>query len=117
MTIHYPTPSVSLPSAAFQWLDANGNLLDFSSGWTFKMTIGQPPNAAVITKTNQTYFVTNSVTPPPVGVPNLTVNWAIGELAALSPGRWRFQITATDNTSGGSRVMTGTMVIDESTLV
>lgn len=116
MTIHYPTPAASLPAAAFQWLDAGGNLLDFSSGWTFKMTIGQPPNAAVITKTNQAYFITNSTVPPTVGQANLTVNWEVGELSSLSAGRWRFQITATQTSNGASRVLTGTMVIDESVL-
>ena len=116
MSIHYPTPAASLPAAAFQWLDASGNLLDFSTGWTFKMTIGQPPNVAVITKTNQTYFVPNSTVPPTVGQPNLTINWAPGELNTLTSGRWRFQVTATQNSNGASRVLTGTLVIDESIL-
>lgn len=116
MTIHSPPPAASLPAAAFQWFDASGALLDFSSGWTFKMTIGQPPNGATITKTNQTYFVTNSTVPPTVGQPNLTVNWAVGELSSLSAGRWRFQITATQTSNGASRVLTGTLVIDESVL-
>jgi len=116
MTIHYPTPAASLPAAAFIWLDASGNPLDFSSGWTFSMTIGQPPNMALITKNNQSYFVTNSVSPAPAGVPNLTVNWAPGELSTLSAGRWRFQITATATGSGAARVMTGTLTIDEAVL-
>jgi hypothetical protein len=116
MTIHYPTPAASLPPSAFQWLDVSGAPLDFSSGWTFKMTIGQPPNGATITKTNQSYFVTNSITPPPAGQPNLTVNWAPNELLSLSAGRWRFQITATQTSNGASRVLTGTLVIDESVL-
>jgi hypothetical protein len=117
MTIHYPTPAVNLPAASFQWVDASGNPLDFSSGWTFKMTIGQPPNPAVVTKTDQTYFVPNTMSPPVAGQPNLTVNWAIGELSALSAGRWRFQITAAQTSNGASRVMTGTLIIDESVLV
>lgn len=116
MSIHYPTPAANLPAAAFQWLDASGNLLDFHSGYTFKMTIGQPPNGAVVTKTDQSYFVTNSTTPPTVGQPNLTVEWAVGELTVLSAGRWRFQITATNTSTGDARVLTGTMYIDEAVL-
>jgi hypothetical protein len=116
MTIHYPTPAASLPNAAFQWLDSSGLPIDFSSGWTFKMTIGQPPNVAVITKTNQTYFVTNTISPAPSGLPNLTITWAPNELSPLSAGRWRFQITATQTSTGASRVMTGTLIIDESVL-
>jgi hypothetical protein len=110
MTIHYPTPSASLPAAAFSWTDANNNLIDFSTGYTFRMTIGQPPNRAVITKT--TGFTGYA---PVVGSPNLVVSWAPSELSSLTPGNWHFQITATQ-TGGGQRILTGTLRIDEAVL-
>jgi len=111
MTIHYPTPAASLPAAAFSWIDANSNLIDFSTGWTFKMTIGQPPNSAVITKTSG---LTGYA--PVVGSPNLVVSWSPGELTSLTAGRWTFQITATRTSDGGQRILTGTMKIDEAVL-
>jgi len=107
MTIHYPTNAASLPAAQFHWVDTNGNTIDLSQGWTFKMTVGQPPSLAKITKT--TGFVGLSTNP------NLFVEWAPNELAVLTPGMWYIQLTATNNT-GHSRIMTGTMRIDASVL-
>jgi hypothetical protein len=104
-TIQYPTPAASLPDAEFHWVDVNGNTIDLSSGWTFKMTIGQPPTPAKITKT--TGFTATS------GNPNLSVAWDPQELSVLTPGTWYIQLTAT-NATGHQRIMTGTLRIDAS---
>jgi len=103
MTIHYPTAAASLPAAEFNWIDVNGATLDFSSGWTFKLTIGRPPNAAVLTKT--TGLVGRSTSP------NLFVNWAPNELAVLTPGIWNIQVTASSS-DGHQRILSGTLRID-----
>ena len=108
MTIHYPTPAANLPPAAFAWSDNAGNLLDFTSGYTFRLTLSQPPNPSTIVKTSG--FTTYT---PVAGSPNLSVAWADSELNALTPGRWRLQITATQTSNGGQRVLTGTLTIDE----
>ena len=103
MTIHYPTPAASLPPAEFHWLDVNGDTLDLTTGWTFKMTIGQPPSPARITKTHGFTGLH--------GNPNLFIQWDVNELSVLTPGMWYIQLTATNNT-GHQRIMTGTLRID-----
>lgn len=106
MTIHYPTAAASLPDVEFTWNDADGNAIDFSTGWSFKMTIGRPPNPAVITKTSG---IVGSA-----AVPNLTVVWAPSELASLTPGVWYFQITASYGPQAGkARILTGSIRIDQ----
>jgi len=107
--IEYPTPAASLPDILFTWEDADGNPVDFSSGWTFTMTIGRPPNSAVMTKT--TGFIGFSV------APNLRVSWTSGELSRLTPGVWYFQITATYLLSGQARILTGSLRIDQPVLL
>jgi hypothetical protein len=109
VTIHYPTPAASLPDVQFTWNDADGNIIDFSTGWTFKMTIGRPPNAAAITKTSGIVGHAQS--------PNIIVIWNPNELISLTPGVWYFQITASYGPSGGKqRVMTGSLRIDQPVL-
>ena len=106
----YPTPASSLPDLQFVWTDANQQLIDFSvAGWSFSMKIGQPPNAAIITTTAG---IIGSATSP-----NITVQWSIGELSILTPGRWYFQLTATYGPSGGKqRIMTGAIRIDQASM-
>ena len=110
--ITYPTAASSLPDASFRWLDNAGSPIDFSTGWSFSMKIGQPPNAAQITKTAGIVGSTGANS-----TANLSVSWSVNELATLTPGRWYFQITATYGPSGGKqRILTGSMRIENSTL-
>lgn len=106
----YPTPASSLPDLQFVWTDANQNLIDFSNaGWSFRLVISQPPNAAKVIKTSG---ITGANTSP-----NVTVQWAVNELATLTPGRWYFQLTATYGPSGGKqRILTGALRIDQATM-
>ena len=106
-TLEYPTPAASLPDASFLWYDNAGNLIDFSTGWTFTMKIGQPPNGSNIYKTSGFYGFA-SVN----GSANLVVRWANGELSSLKSGRYYFQITATQISSGAQRILTGSMRFD-----
>jgi hypothetical protein len=104
--IEYPSPASSLPDLQITWEDQNGNPIDFSTGWTFKMTIAQPPNPAKITKMSG--FSAGN------GTPNLTIMWSPNELSTLTPGRWAFQVTATNGPSGGKqRIFNGTIRIDQ----
>ena len=107
-TLHYPTPQVNSPQATFRWLDSQGNVIDFSSGYTFRLSLSQPPNAAKLVKTSGIAGFNPST---PTG-PNLVVGWSGGELSVLSPGRWTMQITAVKVSNGSSRTMTGVLVID-----
>ena len=54
------------------WLDPDGNVRNFSTGWTFELKIGQTGSAAVMTKTTG---ITGSAT-----APNLVVTFAAEEL-------------------------------------
>jgi len=106
-TLIYPTPAASLPNASFLWLDSSGVPLDFSSGWVFQMKIGRPPNTAQIIKTtgfSGLASVNNSA--------NLVVTWATNDLAKLTAGRWYFQISATQTSSGAERILTGSILFN-----
>lgn len=108
MSIHYPTNQSSLPDLTFRWLDANGAPIDFSTGWTFRMTIGRPPNSAKITKTSG-ITGTNGAN----GANNLIVSWNVNELSTLTGGRWYFIITATYGPAGGKqRILNGSLMFD-----
>jgi len=106
-TLEYPTPAASLPNANFLWLDSSGTPLDFGTGWTFVMKIAQPPNPVQVTKTSGFYGLTSTN-----GSSNLVVVWADNELVNLTSGRWYFQITATQTSSGAQRILTGSIKFD-----
>lgn len=108
MSIHYPTSKSSLPDLTFTWVDAAGSPINFSSGWVFVMSIGRPPNAAVINKTSGIIGYSGAN-----GQPNLVVTWNVNELSQLTGGRWYFTITATYGPAGGKqRILNGSMVFD-----
>lgn len=108
MSIHYPTSQASLPDLTFTWVDANGEPIDFSSGWTFVMKIGRPPNAASIIKTSGIIGYSGSD-----GGANLVVTWDVAELNQLTGGRWYFVITATLGAAGGKqRILNGSLMFD-----
>jgi hypothetical protein len=102
-SLTYPNGAENQPAAQFSWLDASGAVIDFSHGWTFKIAVAQPPNAAALVKTTGMSGLSTS--------PNLILTWSVGDLKVLTPGIWQFQITATQTSTGSSRVMTGTIQI------
>ena len=59
------------------------------------MRVGKPGKAAVIDKSSG---ITGAAT-----APNLTIAWAIDELAALTPGEWVVQIEATRTSDSKKR--------------
>lgn len=76
------------------WLfDDDGTLIDFSSGYTFSLKIGNSGSAALLTKTSNITGAAGSGTEP-TGTPNVTVTWTAGELA-LTPNEYECELTAT----------------------
>lgn len=79
------------PSFAVEWKDADGDLVDFSSGFTFSVELVKAgTTVASVTKTNGIAGASVS--------PNVTVAWAAGELAALD-GVYELHLKATDSSS------------------
>lgn len=69
-----------LPALPLEWLDKDGSVIDFSSGWTFtvKLSTQTAPTVAVLTKTSG---ITSAATSP-----NVTIDWTTSELASLTAG-------------------------------
>lgn len=80
-----------LPDDAFDWTDAQNDLIDFSTGgWTFSVEVGFPNQDTVLTKTDG---ITGAATSP-----NVTIAWADGELDdPLTAGMWPGWIIATSS--------------------
>lgn len=85
-----------LPDDAFDWTDAQGNLIDFATGWTFSVDAGFPNQEPVLAKSTG---ITGAATSP-----NVTIAWAEGELDdPLTAGAWPGWITAVQASSGKER--------------
>ena len=79
-----------VPSFAVSWADADGDLIDFSAGYTFQVLLVNTAGTIVVTKTSN---ITGSAT-----APNVTVAWAAGELN-ITPGTYLLHLKATTGTS------------------
>lgn len=85
-----------LPYIELTWKDTNDVVIDFSTGHTFQLKIGNPGEAALITKTTG---ITGAATSP-----NVTIAWAsTGELNTLETGSHIAQLKATRNSDGKDR--------------
>lgn len=83
-----------LPSFAVSWSDRDGNLIDFSTGYTFTLKLANSATGEVaLTKT--TGIVGGDT------APNVVAAWAAGELN-ITPGSYRVHLTATS--AGADRV-------------
>lgn len=83
------------PSVPLEWKDYAGNLIDFSSGYTFTVQLVDTDGVKRLTKTSG---IVGSATSP-----NVVITWANGELAALAAGAYRMLVYARDG-SGADRV-------------
>ena len=69
--------SHELPDIAIDWYDDQGDLINFSSGYTWSLKIGSDPTgAATVTKTSG---ITGAATSP-----NVTISFSAAELDGLS---------------------------------
>lgn len=91
------------PALKLWLLDDDGTLINFSSGYTFQLRIGEVGAAAILEKTSGIIGAAGAGIEP-AGTPNVTVSWSAGELA-LTPGAYTWQLTAT--TGGLDRVFAG----------
>jgi hypothetical protein len=97
-----------LPDDAFDWTNAQGAVIDFSSGWTFTVEVGFPGQDAELTKTEG---ITGAATSP-----NVTIAWAEGELDdPLTPGTWPAWLTAVNDVSGKERKRSFLLKLNPST--
>lgn len=87
-----------LPDLAVTWKDSDGSVIDFSSGWTFSLKLGDPGSAATLTKTTG---ITGAST-----APNVTVAWATTlDLNNLAATTYTADLTATRTSDSKQRVM------------
>ena len=84
------------PDIKLWLLDDDGDLIDFSSGYTFSFKLGSRGATAVFTKTSGITGAAGAGTEPD-GTPNLTITFTAGELANETAGRYTWQLTATNN--------------------
>lgn len=99
----YPTADAriagaALPDTAIDWEDDQGDLIDFSAGYTFQVRVASTPGATpVVTKT---LGITGAATSP-----NITISWTTGEATALTAGLWQADIVATRTSDNKPRIL------------
>lgn len=95
MTTVQRTIGAELPDTAILWPE-NGVPIDFSSGWTFTLKVGNGGETALLTKTTG---ITGASTSP-----NITIAWATGELESVGSGAWECQLLAHNSVSNKDRM-------------
>ena len=77
-TVYAYRKDQELPALTVAWSDANGNLIDFSSGYTFtvKIALASAPSAVLVSKTTG---ITGAATSP-----NITVDWSTTDWSTLT---------------------------------
>lgn len=107
MTIRNYTRGAELPSPTINALDADSQPIDFSTGWTFEVKVGEPGKTALVTAST----VVGSSSKP-----NLTINFAPGVLDVLTTGvTYTVQVTCT-NTTGQARIYTEQLRVTDAVL-
>ena len=92
------TRGAELPAITIDALDTNGLPIDFSTGWTFSVKVGEPGKTAVATAATVTGASSK---------PNLTIDWPSNALAALVVGvTYTVQLTATWTLTSQDRIYT-----------
>lgn len=95
------------PDLQIWWESSTASLIDFSTGYTFQLKIGNEDQSALLTKTTGITGAAGSGSEPS-GTPNVSIVWADGELA-ITPGLYSLQLKATS--AAGDRYMFGTIKI------
>ncbi len=102
MAIEYEAEA-ELPSVEITWRDSAGNLIDFSTGWTFTARVGQTGQAAAVTKTTG---ITGAAT-----APNIVIAWSPAELDGLAPGTYSLRVLARQTATNKDRTQSTTLTI------
>lgn len=100
-----------LPDLPIWWRAQDRTLLDFSTGWTFKLVAAlvSTPATIALTKTTGLLGAAGATDPP---TPNLLVAWAVaGELNTLAAGTYLCEIEATRTIDGAQRVFAFRLVL------
>lgn len=94
LTLEY-TVGAELPDYELTWNDADGDLIDYSTGWTFELRVDTP------TPTVKSTGIIGAAT-----APNVTVSIADGEWDDLpAPATFGAQLWAHRESDGRDRVM------------
>lgn len=97
LTVEY-IQGADLPDLAIEWRDSDGEIIDYSSGHTFSLRVGNPGSAATVSKTNG--FTGAAVSP------NITVSWETsGELNTITPGTYDADLIATRSSDSKQRIL------------
>ena len=108
MSVWQYTRGAELPGITIDAYDSARQPIDFSTGWTFTVKVGEPGKTAVTSAGT----VTGAAT-----LPNLTVNWASGALDVLTIGTtYTLQITAHHTASNLDRIYTAQLRIVDAVL-
>lgn len=99
------------PGLALWIQDRAGSLIDFSTGYTFTITIGAPNDTPVLTKTSGINGAAGAGSEPS-GTPNVVVTWAADELD-ITPGIYGWWLTA--STTSLDRIYAGKITITPTT--
>ncbi len=95
------------------WWTISGDLIDYSSGYTFvgKLSAAATPATIVFTKTTGFTGAVGSGTEYD-GVPNLVVAWATtGELNSVTPGRYLWEVVATKTSDSSQSTLHVSLVM------
>ena len=68
-----------LPAVPLEWRDANDDLIDFSTGWTFtvKLALLTAPSTVLVTKSSGIAGAATS--------PNISIDWSTSDFSTLTP--------------------------------
>lgn len=102
MAIQY-FKGAELPDAEITWLDSDGDIIDFSSGYTFQVKIGVTGSTALVTKTSGiTGFAV---------APNIVISWDVDELGTIAVGTYAMDIKANLTATSKDRIQSTTISI------
>jgi hypothetical protein len=100
-----------LPDITIRWTDSDGTAIDFTSGWTFTVRIGQVGQAAVVQKTTG---ITGS--DGASNTPNLVISWSSTEIESVAAATYSLQVIARHTGSGKDRKLQDSLIISPQVL-
>lgn len=101
MAIEY-YKGAELPNVDITWLDSDGNVINFSSGYTFTVKVGTSGQAAILTKTSGITGL--------AAAPNIVIAWTTDELN-ITPGAYDLDIIARETATSKDRIQSTDLII------